>query len=74
MSLVDPQTLENIKKKISYEAARQTPPEGFSALPEIPVSRYISEEFFQLEQKHLWNNAWLYAAHKHELPDVGSYK
>lgn len=74
MSPVDPQIVENIKKKISYEAGRQGPPDGFAALPEIPVSRYISEEFFQLEQQHLWNNAWLFAAHKHELPEVGSYK
>ena len=71
---MDTQTVESIREKIAFEGARQRPPEGFPALPEIPVSRYTSAAFFQLEQQQLWGKAWLYAAHQHELAEPGSYK
>ena len=52
---------------------RGAPPNDFAQLPDIPAGRYIDDEFFQLEQEHIWSKSWLLAAHADEVPDVGSY-
>lgn len=69
----DPQSIANLKARMAYEQERQGPPEGFPALTPLPPGRYTSQEFFDLEMKHLWGKVWLYAGHASQLPEPGSY-
>ena len=69
----EPETIETLRARIAYEKARTGYPQGFPALPEIPAQRYVSPEFYQLELTRLWQKTWLYAAHKDQFPQVGSY-
>lgn len=67
------ETIEELKDRVDYEKARQGYPEGFPQLPDLPAERYISPEFYQLELKYLWQRSWLYAGHKDQFPQVGSF-
>ena len=72
-----PERIASIKQQIDVEFARsesQRYPQGFPALPDVPVGRYTDPHFFELEKKHLWSKSWLIAGHVDELPEVGSYK
>ena len=71
---VDAQYTQYIKQKIEQAYQREAPPADFPQLTDIPVSRYTSDPFWQAEQQHLWPKSWLFAAHAHELPNVGSSK
>jgi phenylpropionate dioxygenase-like ring-hydroxylating dioxygenase large terminal subunit len=68
-----PETIENLERRMRWEQARTAPPANFPALPPIPPGRYVSDEFFALEKKYLWNRVWLYAAHQSQLPNAGDY-
>ena len=37
----------------------------------IPVDRYISREYHELEKAHLWSKTWQMAAHLDDFPNVG---
>jgi len=39
----------------------------------IPVGRYFEEEFFNLENQHLWSRAWQMACRLEMIPDVGDW-
>lgn len=65
--------ISNLRNLMEYEAARQAPPEGFPALPDIPAGRYIDQRFFDLEMQHIWRKSWLLAAHVDELPEPGDF-
>jgi phenylpropionate dioxygenase-like ring-hydroxylating dioxygenase large terminal subunit len=39
----------------------------------VPVSRYISQEFFDLEVEKIWKRVWQVACHEDDLPGVGDY-
>lgn len=67
------ETIERLQHRVQYEKERTGYPEGFPLLPDIPAGRYVSEAFYQLELKHLWQKSWLYAGHVSEFPQVGSY-
>lgn len=56
------------------ERARRDPPPGFPKLPLIPAGRYTDPAFLALELEHLWRKSWLYALHRDELPEPGSYR
>lgn len=71
--MTDAETIETLRARIAYEKARTGYPEGFPVLPDIPAQRYVSPEFYKLELEHLWQKSWLYAAHKDQFPQVGSY-
>ena len=58
---------------MAWEQDRSSPPPGFPPLPPLPPGRYTSDEFFALERAHLWSKVWLYAAHRSQLPEPGSY-
>lgn len=66
-------TVEKIKAGMNYERARNSPPEGFPALPPVPAARYVDPHFNALERERLWKKSWLYACHMDELPEAGSY-
>lgn len=38
---------------------------------DIPVDRYISREFHELEKERLWPRVWQMACREEEIPDVG---
>ena len=40
---------------------------------QIPVSRYTSREWHELERKRLWRKVWQMACREENIPDVGSY-
>jgi phenylpropionate dioxygenase-like ring-hydroxylating dioxygenase large terminal subunit len=40
---------------------------------DIPVDRYISRAFHDLEMKHMWSRAWQMACHETDIPDRGNY-
>lgn len=42
-------------------------------LDAVPVSRYISPEYFQKEVEHVWSRIWQMACREEEIPDVGDY-
>jgi phenylpropionate dioxygenase-like ring-hydroxylating dioxygenase large terminal subunit len=39
----------------------------------VPKERYFDQEFFELENKHLWPKSWLMAARLEEIPRPGDY-
>jgi phenylpropionate dioxygenase-like ring-hydroxylating dioxygenase large terminal subunit len=65
--------VEQIKRLMEWEAARTAPPEGFPHLPDMPAGRYTSQDYYDLEQKHIWKKSWLFAAHIDEVPDPGCF-
>lgn len=71
---MDPANAAKISAQIRYELARDFHPEGFPKLPEIPGGRYTREDFYALEQQHLWGRSWLVAGREEEVPERGSYK
>lgn len=49
-------------------------PEDFPALPELPVARYTSPDFFELENQYLWSSTWLLVGFGNEIAATGNYK
>jgi phenylpropionate dioxygenase-like ring-hydroxylating dioxygenase large terminal subunit len=39
----------------------------------VPVSRYISKEFHDLEVEKVWKRVWQVACHEDDIPGVGDY-
>ena len=37
----------------------------------IPVERYISREFHELEKRHMWRTTWQMACREEHIPEVG---
>jgi phenylpropionate dioxygenase-like ring-hydroxylating dioxygenase large terminal subunit len=71
---VDLEYLARFRARSEEETARTAPPEGFPALPDLPLGRYTDPEFYRLEQQRLFGRSWLYACHETELPEPGSYR
>ena len=40
---------------------------------QIPVTRYTSREWHELERTRLWRKVWQMACREENIPDVGSY-
>lgn len=70
---MDKSTVERLLSGMRYESERTAPPDGFPQLPLIPGGRYTDPEFMALEQEHLWRKSWLYACHRDEVPEAGSF-
>ena len=54
---------EYLRERFAYEP-RST---------QIPVSRYTSRGWHELERKHLWRKVWQAACREENIPEVGSY-
>ena len=70
------ETINRIKNAVDYEndrAKRKAFPEGFPKLPDLPAGRYTSEEYYAAENKYMWPNSWVLAAHKDQFPEQGSF-
>ena len=39
----------------------------------VPVDRYFSKEFHDLEVEKVWKRVWQMACHEDDIPDVGDY-
>ncbi len=70
---MDQDLIERIREDMRYEFERTAPPEGFPAFHDIPVGRHISDEFFALEQEHVFGRSWVMAARVEDVPDPGDY-
>lgn len=70
---MDVSYLERFRERSAAETARTAPPEGFPALPDLPLGRYTDPEFFELERHRLFERSWLYAIHDSELAEPGAY-
>ena len=51
---MDATLIERIKRDMHDQFDRKGNPDGFPAFHDVPIDRYISDEFWELEQKHLW--------------------
>ena len=70
---MDNDLVERLRTEMRYEFERIAPPEGFPAFHDIPVGRHISDEFWDLEQEHLWPKVWVLAGRSEDIPGVGDY-
>ena len=70
---MDNDLVERLRTEMRYEFERIAPPEGFPAFHDIPVGRHISDEFWDLEQEHLWPKVWVLAGRIEDIPGVGDY-
>ena len=70
---MDSATIERIREGMAFEASRKGPPDGFPRLPDIPAGRYVDPGYLALEDERLWKRSWLYAGHRDQLPEPGSW-
>jgi phenylpropionate dioxygenase-like ring-hydroxylating dioxygenase large terminal subunit len=40
---------------------------------DLPVSRYVSREFHELEMKRMWTRSWQMACHESNIPDANDF-
>jgi nitrite reductase/ring-hydroxylating ferredoxin subunit len=71
---MDTEQVANIRSRIAYETARTEPPSGYPKLPDLPLGRYTSPAFFDLESKQVFKRSWLYAGHVTEWATSGAYR
>jgi phenylpropionate dioxygenase-like ring-hydroxylating dioxygenase large terminal subunit len=70
---VDDALIDRIRGDMRYEFDRTAPPVGFPAFHDIPTARHTGDEFWQLEQAHLWPNTWVIAARAEDVAAPGDY-
>jgi len=72
---MDQSTIHAIQKAMAFELKRkETPPEGFPALPEIPGKRYTDQSFFDLETKFVWRKSWVCVGRERDVLNPGDFK
>jgi phenylpropionate dioxygenase-like ring-hydroxylating dioxygenase large terminal subunit len=71
---MDAALVERLRAEMRSEFARTAPPEGFPAFHDIPGGRHTSDEFWQLEQDHLWPRTWVLAGRAEDIPHAGDFK
>jgi len=71
--MMDASEVARLRALMEWEATRSAPPDGFPILPDMPAARYTSEEYFALEQQHIFRKSWLFAGHLDEIPEPGCY-
>ncbi len=55
--------VEHLRARVPYTARTQY----------VPVERYTSRAWHELERTHLWRRVWQMACREEHLPEVGSY-
>ena len=68
-----PELVARLTAEMQYEFDRTAPPEGFPKFHDIPVERFTSDEFWDLEQKYLWPKSWVLAGRAEDIPNVGDF-
>ena len=71
---MDQEYLDRFRALSDVESTRTGPPDGFPALPDIPLGRYTDPAFYELERDRLFKRSWLYVVHDSELPESGAYR
>jgi len=70
---MDDRLVDRIKADMAYEFQRTAPPPDFPAFHDISTQRHVSQEFFDLEQEHLWPRTWVIAGRAEDVPEPGDY-
>lgn len=68
-----PDLVNRLTQQMQYEFDRTAPPDGFPKFHDIPVQRFTSDEFWELEQKYLWPRSWVIAGRSEDIPNVGDF-
>lgn len=68
-----PELVARLTAEMQYEFDRTAPPEGFPKFHDIPVERFTSDEFWELEQKYLWPRSWVIAGRSEDIANVGDF-
>ena len=71
---MDAKKIQEIWDNIDYERTRNSPPEGFPKLPEIPGKRYTDINLYNLELEKIFYKSWLMVFREDEIPNPGDYK
>ena len=71
---MDAKKIQEIWDNIDYERTRNSPPEGFPKLPEIPGKRYTAINLYNLELEKIFYKSWLMVFREDEIPNPGDYK
>ena len=71
---MDAKKIQEIWDNIDYERTRNSPPEGFPKLPEIPGKRYTDINLYNLEMEKIFYKSWLMVFREDEIPNPGDYK
>ena len=40
---------------------------------DVPIDRYISREFHEIEKRRLWQRVWQFACREEHIPEPGDY-
>ncbi len=69
------EVIDRLKNKIDMEFDRNSKqiPADYASLTRMPVSRYTSPAFYELEQQFLWKRSWLLVGGVNEIPSRGDY-
>jgi phenylpropionate dioxygenase-like ring-hydroxylating dioxygenase large terminal subunit len=70
---MDQTMADDVRNRMLFEGARTGPPENWPALPDIPLARYTSDDFYAREMK-VFKSQWLLVGHTSELAEPGSYR
>ena len=71
---MDAKKIQEIKDQMEYERTRNSPPEDFPKLPEIPGKRYTDQNLFDLEMEKIFFKSWLMVFREDEILNPGDYK
>ncbi len=61
------------ERSMKEQTERNSYPESFPVLPDLPGLRYHDRQFADLEMRNLWKKTWLLAGLESDLPEQGSY-
>lgn len=70
---MSPELVARLTAAMRYEYDRTAPPDGFPAFPDIPVARFTSDEFWELERTHVWPRTWVVAGRTDDIPNPGDF-
>jgi phenylpropionate dioxygenase-like ring-hydroxylating dioxygenase large terminal subunit len=68
------QFVHRIQTQIADEFARTAPPQGFPALPDLPLGRYTDPTMWEAERDAVFGRSWIFVAHDSELSTAGAYR
>jgi nitrite reductase/ring-hydroxylating ferredoxin subunit len=68
-----PELVARLTDQMRHEFDRDAPPPGFPAFPDIPIGRFTSDEFWDLEQAHLWSSCWVLAGRSEDIAEPGDF-
>lgn len=63
--------LDQDTRSVPEHFREQSPYEG--SAEDLPIERYTSRRWHELERRYLWRRVWQYACREEHLPSAGSY-